>query len=158
MYDSLEIAMATHSSTLAWRIPWTAEPGRLWSIASQRVGHDRSDLALELAKSICGFRSQESDSLHGVVSGEEHTEVLWEDRKHPINISRSVVDLSVLLCKRVPSHSVLSDFLPHHGCSPPGSSVHGILQARILEWVAISYFTHRAFSHTLPNTPTSSRA
>ena len=93
--------MATHSSTLAWRIPWTAEPGRLWSIASQRVGHDRSDLALELAKSICGFRSQESDSLHGVVSGEEHTEVLWEDRKHPINISRSVVDLSVLLCKRV---------------------------------------------------------
>ena len=32
--------MATHSSTLAWRIPWTKEPGRLQSMGSQRVGHD----------------------------------------------------------------------------------------------------------------------
>ena len=31
---------ATHSSILAWKIPWTEEPGRLWSIGSQRVGHD----------------------------------------------------------------------------------------------------------------------
>ena len=31
--------MATHSSILAWRIPWTEEPGGLWSIGSQRVGH-----------------------------------------------------------------------------------------------------------------------
>ena len=31
---------ATHSSILAWRIPWTEEPGRLQSIGSQRVGHD----------------------------------------------------------------------------------------------------------------------
>ena len=30
--------MATHSSTLAWRIPWTEEPGGLWSVVSQRVG------------------------------------------------------------------------------------------------------------------------
>ena len=37
--------MATHSSILAWRIPWTEKPGRLQSIGSQRVGHDRSDLA-----------------------------------------------------------------------------------------------------------------
>jgi len=32
--------MATHSSTLAWRIPWREEPGRLPSMGSQRVGHD----------------------------------------------------------------------------------------------------------------------
>ena len=32
--------MATHSSTLAWKIPWTEEPGRLQSLGSQRVGHD----------------------------------------------------------------------------------------------------------------------
>ena len=38
--DSLEEAMATHSSILAWRIPWTEEPGGLQSIGSQRVGHD----------------------------------------------------------------------------------------------------------------------
>ena len=36
---SLEKGMATHSSNLAWRIPWTEEPGGLLSIGSQRVGH-----------------------------------------------------------------------------------------------------------------------
>ena len=36
---SLEKGMATHSSILAWRIPWTEEQGRLQSMASQRVGH-----------------------------------------------------------------------------------------------------------------------
>ena len=38
------------------------------------------------------------------------------------------------------SHSIVSDSLRPHGCSPPGSSVHGNLQARILEWVAITFF------------------
>ena len=38
--DSLEKEMATHSSILAWRIPWTEEPGGLQSMGSQRVGHD----------------------------------------------------------------------------------------------------------------------
>ena len=37
--DPLEEEMATHSSILAWRIPWTEEPGGLWSIGLQRVGH-----------------------------------------------------------------------------------------------------------------------
>ena len=36
----LEKAMATHSSTLAWKIPWVGEPGRLQSMGSHRVGHD----------------------------------------------------------------------------------------------------------------------
>ena len=36
--------MVTHSSILAWRIPWTEEPGRLQSTGLQRVGHDRSYL------------------------------------------------------------------------------------------------------------------
>ena len=38
--DPVEKAMAPHSSTLAWRIPWREEPGRLQSMGSQRVGHD----------------------------------------------------------------------------------------------------------------------
>ena len=38
--DSLEKEMATHSSTLAWKIPWMEEPGRLQSMGSQRVRHD----------------------------------------------------------------------------------------------------------------------
>ena len=38
--DPLEKEMAIHSSNIAWKIPWTEEPGRLQSIGSQRVGHD----------------------------------------------------------------------------------------------------------------------
>ena len=38
--DPLEKEMATHSGTLAWKIPWTVESGRLQSMGSQRVGHD----------------------------------------------------------------------------------------------------------------------
>ena len=38
--DPLEKIMATHSSILAWRIPWTQEPGGLKSMGSQRVRHD----------------------------------------------------------------------------------------------------------------------
>jgi len=38
--DPLEEGMATYSSILTWKIPWTEEPGGLWSMKSQRVGHD----------------------------------------------------------------------------------------------------------------------
>ena len=38
--DPLEKEMATHSSILAWKIPWAEKPGELQSIKSQRVGHD----------------------------------------------------------------------------------------------------------------------
>ena len=38
--DPLEKGMATHSSIVVWRIPWTEEPGRLQPMGSQRVGHD----------------------------------------------------------------------------------------------------------------------
>ena len=37
---SLEKEMATHSGILAWRIPWTEKPGRLWFVGSQRVSHE----------------------------------------------------------------------------------------------------------------------
>ena len=40
--DALEEGMATHSSILAWGIPWTEEPGGLQSTGSQRAGHDLS--------------------------------------------------------------------------------------------------------------------
>ena len=38
--DPLEKEKAVHSSTIAWKIPWTEEPGRLQSMSSQRVGYD----------------------------------------------------------------------------------------------------------------------
>ena len=49
--DPLEKEMATHSSILAWKIPWTEEPGGLQSTGSQRAGHDWSDLACTRANS-----------------------------------------------------------------------------------------------------------
>ena len=44
--EPLKQEMATHSSILAWRIPWAEEPDGLQSTRSQRVGHDSRDLAL----------------------------------------------------------------------------------------------------------------
>ena len=56
--------MISHSNVLAWRIPRTEEPGKLESIGSQRVGHDRSDL---VCVCVC-VRSVTSNSLqpHGL--------------------------------------------------------------------------------------------
>ena len=51
--DPLEEGMATHSSILAWRIPWTEKPGRLGSTGSRNTRHDLSDLALTLGFSFC---------------------------------------------------------------------------------------------------------
>ena len=54
--DPLEEEMATHSSILAWRIPWTEEPGGLQSIVWQRVEHDWNDLArTQLVLPIANF-------------------------------------------------------------------------------------------------------
>ena len=49
--DPLEKSMVTHSSILAWRIPWTEEPGRLWSMGSQTVGRRYADDTTLMAES-----------------------------------------------------------------------------------------------------------
>ena len=49
--------MATHSSVLACRIPWTEEPGGLPSMGSHRVGHDWSDLAAAAATLMEGYKT-----------------------------------------------------------------------------------------------------
>ena len=51
--DPLEKGMATHSNILAWRIPWTEEPGGLQSMESQRVGHDRATNTFTHAQFSC---------------------------------------------------------------------------------------------------------
>ena len=56
--DILEKEMATHSSVLAWKIPWTEEPGGLQSMGSQRVGHDRvTSLSLSLHEAMSFYRN-----------------------------------------------------------------------------------------------------
>ena len=53
--DPLEKEMATHSSTLAWKIPWTEEPGRLQSMGLQRVKYDRETSHCSMSSSNCCF-------------------------------------------------------------------------------------------------------
>ena len=105
--------MATHSSVLAWRIPGTGEPGR------HRVGHDWSDLAVA-AGQICIL------TLHYMIkySGNEHHRSKLPDM------------LLLLLSRFSRVASVVCD--PIDG-SPPSSALLRILQARTLEWVAISF-------------------
>ena len=95
--DPLEKEMASHFSVLAWRIPWTEEPGGLQSLESQRVRHN------------------------------------WAKNTHKI--------LYVCVCARTYMHAKSLQSCPTlcdpRDYSPSGSSVHGVLQARILEWVAM---------------------
>ena len=100
--------MATHSSILTCRIPWTEEPGRLQSIGSQRVGHDWSDLA-------CSY---------------------FYIKYKGNCIKKQIKKIIYVYAKSLQSCPTLCD--PIDG-SPPGSPVPGILQARTLEWVAISF-------------------
>ena len=58
--------MATHPSTLAWRIAGTEEPGGLLSMGSHRVGHDRSDLAAAAAAGGPQFSELHLQELHQV--------------------------------------------------------------------------------------------
>ena len=65
-FHALEKAMATHSSTLAWRIPGTGEPGGLPSIGSHRVGHDWRDLAAAAAAAGKGWINPEDLIFSGL--------------------------------------------------------------------------------------------
>ena len=72
--------MATHSSTLAWKIPWMEEPGRLQSMGSKRVGHDFTftfhfhALEKEMAThfSVLAWRIPETAELGGLLSMGSH--------------------------------------------------------------------------------------
>ena len=68
--DLLEKEMATHSSILAWKIPWMEEPGRLQSMGLQRVGQDWAtslDISVHMLINLCSSRSQPSwDIVKGV--------------------------------------------------------------------------------------------
>ena len=108
--DPLEEGVATHSSILAWRIPWTEEPGGLQSMGSQRVGHDWDDTAHVYIQLVC-VSVQRKLTQH----------------------CKATVCVRVLVTKSRPT---LSDLI---NCSPPGSSVHGIFWARTLEWAAFPF-------------------
>ena len=106
--DPLEGGMATHSSILTWRIPWAEEPGGLQSMGSQ------SQTRLKrLSSSSSGFTHRITFHIHN----------------NPL-CKHACVSKSL----QCPKCSTLCNPMD---CSPPSSSVHGIFQARILEWFAM---------------------
>ena len=63
--DPLEKGMATHSSTLTWRIPWTEEPGRLQSMESQSIGHDWATDTF-MCKPFCKTTTQKPPEVYAL--------------------------------------------------------------------------------------------
>ena len=122
-FPALEKEMATHSSIFAWRVPLTAEPGGLPSLGSHRVGHDWSNLAAAAAVHVF--------TLYICVS----TSALWIGSSVPFFYIPHIC-VAAAAAKVLQSCPTLCD--PIDG-SPPGSPIPGILQARTLEWVAISF-------------------
>ena len=104
-----EKAMAPHSSTLAWKIPWTEEPGGLQSMGLLKVRHGLSDFTFTF---------------------------------HFHALEKEITTHSSVLAWRIPGTvepgGLLSLCDPIDG-SPPGSHVPGILQAKTLAWVVISF-------------------
>ena len=84
--DSPEEDMATHSSILAWRMPWKKEPGRLQSIGPQRVRHHWSNLACMHAEQKCEGK-RFCTSLH-----------LWDSVSSFIKVGEWLIALKILWC------------------------------------------------------------
>ena len=108
--DPLEKEMAAHSSTLAWKIPWTAEPGRLPSMGSQRVGHDwATPLSLLLIASYC-FSSCITDCNPCVstVCSEAMPYILWRILQCSSHFARKTVSVCMYVCFQSDLHIPLS--------------------------------------------------
>ena len=74
--DPLEREMATHSSILAWRIPWTEEPGGLQTIGSHRVGRNLSNLAQHMKNITKEGRSADRRFIRKLVTLKRHNKGL----------------------------------------------------------------------------------
>ena len=145
-FHALEKEMATHSSVLAWRIPGMVEPGGLRSMGSHRVGHDWSDLAA--AARVTSKDIERQRDAYYIINKKKWYGQLCIHLKH---VFQNLLHLYVcMLCC-----SVMSDSCNAMNCSPLGSSVHGIFQARILEWVAISFSRGLPDPGIEPTTPVS---
>ena len=137
--------MAPHSSTLAWKIPWMEEPGRLQSMGSRRVGHDRAT-SLSLftfmhwrrkwhpLQCSCLENPRDGGAWWAAVYG------IAQSRTRLKRLGSSSLNKAPQECRQLllASRSVVSDSVRPHRRQPTRLPVPGILQARTLEWVAIS--------------------
>ena len=136
-----EKAMAPHSSTLAWKIPWTKEPGRLQSMGSQRDMTEQ--LHFHFSLSCIGEGNGKipgTGEPGGLPSmGSHRVGHDWSDLAAAAAIKHwALFSTFLIITLRAKSCLTLCDPMD---CSPPGPSVHGISQARILEWIAIFFST-----------------
>ena len=122
--DPLEEDTATHSSILAWRIPWREEPGGLQSMGLQRVGYDLAT------------KQQQPVILDSLVFCFGSVSLVFLE----LFLQWSLVAYWALTDLGSSSFSVLS--LPFH-------TVHGVLNTRILKWFAIPFSTGPCFVRTL---------
>ena len=145
--------MAPHSSTPAWRIPWTEEPGRLQSMGLLRVGHDWvTSLSLFTFMHWCSINMGGFWIIftfiylldpHFYDREGNGTPLQYSCLENPMDggawdfpgKSTGVGCHFLLQCVKVTVKSCPTLSNPMD-CSLPGSSVHGIFQARVLEWVA----------------------
>ena len=121
--------MATHSNILSWKIPQAEEP----SIYSP-WGHKESDMT-EWATHTLGIYS-----FYNAVVNNISLYVLIPN--HLLQIYRNIIDFCTLILYLAVLCFVTQSWQTHcdpMDCSQPGSSVHGILQARMLEWVDIPF-------------------
>ena len=157
MHLSLEKGMATRFSAPAWRIPRTKEPGGLQSMGLQRIRHGwftnthtnvhplyeiclfkafEIDIVRDLAFRVCHLimlRQQDLPIIHSISKRYSKTEKI-ESNNFVVLVSRKGACCACCVQSRF---SLVRLFCNPMDCSLPGSSVHGILQARILEWVAM---------------------
>ena len=117
--------MATHSSILVWKTPWTEEPGRLQSMGSQRGRHD---WATSLTHLLC--------ALNWCCAWHAFLRESYEDGTIITQVCRYGSTESGKLSEVTQSCPTFCESID---CSLPGSSVYGIFQARVLEWVAIAF-------------------
>ena len=131
-FHALEKEMATHSSVLAWRLPGTGEPGGLPSMGSHRVGHDWSDLAaaglLWKSKRHGGIWIKLAVRLVGVKA---HVTELKK-----VSTWLSCLRVSCMLCM-LSNFSRVWLFVNLWTVAHQAPLPLGILQARILKWVAV---------------------
>ena len=128
--------MAIHSSILAWRIPWTEEPGRLQPMGLQRVGHDWACSKVNSPNFQMRKLKPRVPSLIKWVQGQYllFWGLNWNNRCRMLHILYSMYIYCCCLITK--SCLILCDPMD---CSPPGSFIYGIFQARILEWIAIPF-------------------
>ena len=126
----MEKEMATHSSVLAWRIPWTEEPGGLLSMRSHGVGHDWSDLA-------CIRVGNGNPLQYSCLENPRDRGAWWAVHRVRHDWSDSAAAAAATPHIKYESWKCrllsLSKSLQPMDCSPPGSSIHSISQEKNTE-------------------------